>query len=156
MIDRGLGWMTAAGKWLALPVAVLLLAQWPLREWVQRYSRETNDMGQWMFALLIAVSVVAATRAHLHLATDILAAKWTPRTRRLWSAAGIVFGLLPWALFILWAALPMVWQSVAGFERFPDTGNPAYFVIKVALALLLVLVIAQAVRDLVRSGRGGD
>ena len=45
-IDRGLGWLIEAGRWLVLPVALVLFLQWPLRDWVQAWSREANDLGQ--------------------------------------------------------------------------------------------------------------
>ncbi|MBW8723345.1 MAG: hypothetical protein JF626_16280, partial [Polaromonas sp.] len=49
-----------------------------------------------------------------------------------------------WALFLLAAGWPMVSRSAAALESFPDTGNPGYFVVKAAMALLAVLVVAQA------------
>ena len=53
---------------LVLPLAVLLLAQWPLREWVQAGSRQANDVAQIVFALYVAVAITAASRANTHLA----------------------------------------------------------------------------------------
>ena len=138
--------------WLALPVTVLLFLQWPLREWIRVYSREANDLGQWLFALLVAASVVAATRARAHLATDAIARRYNSRTRARWMVFGIVFGLLPWALFVLWAGAPMIVASVKGLERFPDTGNFGYFILKAALAVLLGLIVLQAIVDLGRMG----
>ena len=72
-LDRLIGQIVAAAKWLALPLIVLLFLQWPLRELLGSYSREANDLGQVAFALFVAVSVTAATRAGTHLAADLLA-----------------------------------------------------------------------------------
>ena len=41
-------------------------------------------------------------------------------------------------------------DSVLSLERFPDTFNPGYFLIKVALWLLALLVLIQGVIDLFR------
>ena len=152
-IDNGIARTLAVIKWLALPVAALLFLQWPLRELLQAYSREANDLGQWLFAIFVAASVVAATRAHTHLATDALAQHYSMRTRGRIAAVGIVVALLPWAIFLLWSAWPQLRASTAGLERFPDTGNPAYFIVKLALGLLLALIVLQALVDLMR-GRG--
>jgi len=38
---------------LALPLALLLFLQWPLRDLVHKFSREANDLGQVAFARLI-------------------------------------------------------------------------------------------------------
>jgi TRAP-type mannitol/chloroaromatic compound transport system permease small subunit len=136
-----------AVRWLALPVAALLFLQWPLRELVRAYSREANDLGQSVFAIFVAVSVVAATRANAHLASDVVARRFSAVVRAWIGAVGICVALLPWALFLLWSATPQIRASVVGLERFPDTGNPGYFIVKLALMLLLVLIIARAFID---------
>jgi TRAP-type mannitol/chloroaromatic compound transport system permease small subunit len=148
--NRTLGVIVDGLKWLALAVALLLFVQWPLRELVQAYSREANDLGQWLFALFVAGSVTAATRARRHIAADGLARRYNPRVRRFLSIFGILFGLLPWALFVGASALGPVSRSVAVLERFQDTGNQGYFIVKVALLLLLALIIVQAFVDLAR------
>jgi len=47
-------------------------------------------------------------------------------------------------------------SSVGHLESFPDSGNPGYFVIKLALWLLAAAVIAQALVDIFRSVKTGD
>lgn len=151
LCDRGVAGLLAAIRWLALPVAALLFLQWPLREVIRAWSREANDIGQWLFALFVAASVVAATRANAHLASDAFAQRLRAKTRRRLTALATLFALVPWALFVLYAGARPIAASVAGLERFPDTGNPAYFVLKAALALLMLLVLTQAVVDLKRA-----
>ena len=150
LLDGVLRRCLRAAKWLALPVALLLFLQWPLRDYVQAGSREANDLGQWLFALFVACSVVAATRANEHIATDVVAGRFSAGLRTGLMRLGIVFGLLPWALFVAWAAVPQIFQSVRLLERFPDTANAGYFMVKVALGLLTVVIVIQAVLDLVR------
>ena len=53
----------------------------------------------------------------------------------------------PWAVFMVWTLWPTAQRSALGLERFPDTLNFGYFLIKVA-ALLLALV--QALLELRR------
>jgi len=65
-LDRLIAGVIAAAQWLALPLILLLFLQWPLRDLVQCCSRQANDLGQIIFALLVAVSVTAATApAHI-------------------------------------------------------------------------------------------
>ena len=155
-LDRLIGGVLSAVRWLALPIMALLFLQWPLREIVKAYSREANDLGQWLFALFVAASVVAATRAHMHLATDAVALRFRPRTRAMLAAFGTIAALLPWSLFVLASAAPTIGRSVAGWERFSDTGNPGYFIVKLALGVLLALIGLQALVDLVRLLSGND
>jgi TRAP-type mannitol/chloroaromatic compound transport system permease small subunit len=149
-LDRLIGAIVGAAKWLALPLIVLLFMQWPLRDVLRLYSREANDLGQVMFALFVAVSVTAATRAGTHLSVDLVARHYSARTRRRIEQIGAAAGLLPWALFVLIAGRTTVLTSVRDLEGFQDSGNPGYFMIKLALWLMAVLVIGQAIVDIFR------
>ena len=150
-LDRLIGTLVASAQWLALPLVALLFLQWPLRDIVRCCSREANDFAQVIFALFVAASVTAATRAGTHLAADTLAKRYPARARFWIKRIGIVAGVLPWAVFVLVAVRGFVVPSVLGLEAFGDTGNPGYFLIKVAVALMALLMIAQAIVDVCRA-----
>lgn len=154
-LDRLIGALIAAAQWLAMPLILLLFLQWPLRDIVRGYSREANDLGQIIFALFVAVSVTAATRAGTHLASDALAHRYSARTRHRLHQFGAAFAVLPWAIFIIVASKSFVLESILELERFPDTFNPGYFIIKTATWIMAVLMIAQAALDIFRP-RTGD
>jgi TRAP-type mannitol/chloroaromatic compound transport system permease small subunit len=155
-LDLLIGRTIAVFKWLGLPLITLLFLQWPLRDLFHAYSREANDVGQVAFALFVAVSVTAATRASIHLAADALAHKYSARTRRRLAWIGAAFGWLPWALFVLIAGRSAIVSSVRDFESFQDSGNPGYFLVKLALWLMAALIIAQALVDIFRSRATDD
>jgi TRAP-type mannitol/chloroaromatic compound transport system permease small subunit len=146
-LDRGLGCALALAKWLVVPVVILLFLQWPLRDVIQAYSREANDLGQCIFALFMAAAVTAATRERIHLAADTFAQRYTPARRAL---IGALAGLAPWALFVLYASRQGVWMSLSQLESFPDTYNPGYFLVKLSLWVLAGLLLLQAIVDVVR------
>jgi hypothetical protein len=50
-------------------------------------------------------------------------------------------------------AAPVAWRSVQALEGFPESLNPGYFIIKLALLLLALLLAAQALLDLARALR---
>ena len=155
-LDRLIGHVVAAAKWLALPLVVLLFLQWPLRDLFRGYSREANDLGQVVFALFVAVSVTAATRAGTHLAADLLAQRYSARARRRLHQAGAAIGLLPWALFVLIAGKTTVLSSVHDLESFQDSGNPGYFLIKLALWVMAALILGQSLVDIFRPPASDD
>jgi TRAP-type mannitol/chloroaromatic compound transport system permease small subunit len=155
-LDRLADIVIAATQWLALPLVLLLFLQWPLRDLVHAYSREANDLGQICFALFVVVSVTAATRAGTHLAADALAQRYSPRVRHRIRQAGALLGLAPWALFILWSSRPTVVSSLSLLERFADTDNPGYFLIKSALWIMAGLVLIQVVIDVARAAPRDD
>ncbi len=55
---------------------------------------------------------------------------------------------------MIWTVWPTVQRSVMVVEKFPDTNNAGYFLIKVAALLrLAVLALIQAIVDLLRPAR---
>jgi TRAP-type mannitol/chloroaromatic compound transport system permease small subunit len=153
-LDRLVAAILGAGQWLLLPVVALLFLQWPLRDIVRAWSRDANDLGQWLFALYVAMAFTAATRAHMHLAADALARHYPEKARAWIARLGALLGLLPWALFVILGGANLVVSSLRALEAFPDTFNPGYFIIKLAIWLLAGLILAQIVIDLMRP-RGG-
>src|SRR5205809_4054172 len=108
LLDRALSQVLRALKWLVIPISLLLFLQWPLRDYIQAYSREANDLGQWLFALYVAAAVTAATRAGTHLAVDTVAKRYRPWTRRLLRHICNLVALGPWALLILVMGTPPI------------------------------------------------
>ena len=150
-LDRALSLLVAAASVLVLPVSLLLFLQWPLREWLQAYSREANDLAQVLFALYVSVAITAATRRHAHLAADAFARRYHGALRSSLARLSALFVLVPWSMFVIYAAWPNVAQSVRQLEGFPETFNPGYFILKLALLLLVLLTLLQGVVDVFRA-----
>jgi TRAP-type mannitol/chloroaromatic compound transport system permease small subunit len=150
ILDRLIALLAGAGLVLVLPVSLLLFLQWPLRELLQAYSREANDLAQLLFALYVSLAITFASRQRTHLAADALAHHYSPVTRARLARAGALFILVPWSTFTLYASWPIVAQSVRDLEQFPETFNPGYFVIKLALIAMALLVLLQALLDVFR------
>lgn len=144
LLDRFVAGLIRIGGWLAVPIFLALFLQWPLRDLAQCCSRETNDAAQWIFALYVALALTAATRAHAHLRADSHARRYADATRirieRI--GMGLVFG--GFAAMALVASWPMARDSFVSLERFADTSNPGYFLIKAAVPLMAGLALLQA------------
>ena len=127
---------------LVIPLAVLLFAQWPLRDWLQAYSRQANDVAQILFGLYAAVSITAATVSGSHLALashkDLVI-----NGQSSWRVWAILVSVAPWAVFLLWTSLPQMMASVAHLELFSEGLTPGYFFLRIAVVMLPVLVLAQ-------------
>jgi hypothetical protein len=140
-MTRGIWLLTSA---LVMPLALLLFAQWPLRDWIQAYSLQVNDAAQIVFAWYAAIAITAASRANSHLAANHrgqrvgkLAASWRP-----WALLACVG---PWSLLLLWTAIPQMLASIGALEKFNESLSSGYFLLRVAVVLLALLVIVNAV-----------
>ena len=128
---------------LVVPLAVLLFAQWPLRDIVQAYSRQSNDVAQVLFALYVAVAITAASHANAHLAAGHQSASLADSAPG-WKRYALLLCIAPWALLIVWTSSAQVWESIMYQERFSETGNPGLFVIKFAGWLMALLALAHS------------
>ncbi len=155
-IDRLLARIVALGLALVIPLSLLLFLQWPLRDLLGKYSREANDLGQILFAFYVSLAVSYATRQGTHLAADSLARQYAPALRATLQRVAGLLVLLPWSLFILYASAGSVWSSLVELEHFSETFNPGYFLIKLCIWLLALLVCAQALLDGIRPRRTRD
>ena len=149
-LDRALGGLVAAGRWLVLPVTLILFLQWPLRDFVQWGSREANDFGQWVFALYVSLALTFATRERAHLAVDAIAHGYSAKLQAALARWGTFLFVAPWAVFMIWSVEPTTLRSVLALEKFSETNNFGYFLIKVACLLLAVLALLQVTLDLLR------
>ncbi|MEX8492456.1 TRAP transporter large permease subunit [Sphaerotilus sp.] len=145
-LHQALDTLDAAAGWLALPLAGLLLVQWPLRDVVGWGATRANDLGQILFALYVGVGLHAATRTQSHLSIDMaLTQRMSPQVRHHLNRWGQALLVLPVSLYVLYGAGPMAWRSLCSLEGFPESFNPGYWLIKVAAWLLALLMSLQAV-----------
>ena len=128
---------------LVLPLVFLLFVQWPLRDWMQVSPRLANDVAQVIFAVYVAVAVTAASRARTHLSAHRpLHAAGGAASWRAWALLACVG---PWSGFVLWSGGPQIVASVVGLEKFSETLTPGYFLVKLAMGLMLLLVAVEAI-----------
>ena len=138
-------WVIVSASVLVIPLSVLLFIQWPLRDWLHAYSLQANDVGQIFFALYAAVAITAASQSRSHLALTKHADS-AIKNRVPWRSWALLLCVAPWALFLMWAAVPQMLISVARLESFGNGGfTPGYFILRVALVLLALLVLVEAV-----------
>ena len=86
----------------------------------------------------------------------MMAQNYSTRARKLIKRIGAGLGLLPWALFIFYAGKSTVVSSVSLLEAFADTYNPGYFIVKIALWILALLIVMQSLIDIFRPDRAND
>ncbi len=148
LVHRSLDRLCTAFSLLVLPLATLLLLQWPLRDVLGAYSRQANDMAQWVFALYVAVALRHTTRQGRHLAATAVSTRYSEAWRRRLARWGHALAVLPFAIYVLVSGALMVWRALQATEAFPDTGNPGYFIVKLSAWLMALLMALQALADL--------
>ncbi len=151
-LNRALDEITRWGAALVLPLVALLFLQWPLRDGIGAWSRQANDMAQWIFALYVALAIRHTSRVGGHMAANALASRYPLKLRLAIVRYGQALCVLPWSLFVIFSSAAPVWRSLHTLEAFPDTSNPLYFVIKCSVFLLGLLLALQSLADLFAPG----
>jgi TRAP-type C4-dicarboxylate transport system permease small subunit len=115
-------------------LVVFLWAQWPMRVFASGNPRLINDMGQIAFAYfwVMAFAIACLSQSHLQISNN---AAPTKKGRRAWT--GFVLSL-PWAIFLVYSAWPLLINSWHENEKFPDSYSPGFYLIKLALILFPV------------------
>jgi len=135
MISKSLKflWLVALGMPIFLLV-VFLWVQWPVRVFATGNPRLINDMGQIAFAYfwVMAFGIACLTQSHLQISNN---AATTNATRRAWSSFVLSS---PWAIFLFFSAWPLLINSWHENEKFPDSYSPGFYMIKLALVLLVL------------------
>ena len=135
MISKSLKFLRLV--FLALPIfllVVFLWVQWPMRVFASGNPRLINDMGQIAFAYfwVMAFAIACLSQSHLQISDN---AAPTKKGKRAWT--GFVLSL-PWAIFLVYSAWPLLINSWHENEKFPDSYSPGFYLIKLALILLPV------------------
>lgn len=109
---------------------------------------------QWMlFAVVVLVGAPWALRDDAHVRVDVLAQRFSARTRAWVDLAGSMLLLLPFCGFLLWALWPAVAQSVALREAALDPGGLARWPVKALVPVAVGLLAVQGVAQIVRAVR---
>lgn len=138
-------------SWLVLAVVVLQFALVVARYIFGLGSIWLTEAIIYGHATLFLLASAWTLRAGGHVRVDIFYADATPRTRAMVDLAGALLLLLPFALVLLWLALPYAARSWAIFERSQESsGLPLVFALKTLIPVFAILMglqgIAQAIR----------
>jgi len=136
--------------WLVLLVIACLFAQWPLREFLGFGHILANDFGQIAHAAVFMVGAAYALRWDGHVRLDLFYRRMSERARATVDLVGTLLFVIPWSTLILWYSWPTTVRSVLGFEKFPDTWSPGYWLFKVLLIVFAALLLVQSLGHVAR------
>lgn len=142
--------------WLVL-VMVVVGAVLALTRYVSRRLGLTLNLtpvseAQWyLFSLIFLLGAAYALRHDVHVRVDVLYERLGARARAWVDLVGTVIFLLPFTVMMLWVTFPAVRASWQIRETSPDPGGLPRYPIKALILVAFVLLILQAVSQLVKS-----
>jgi TRAP-type mannitol/chloroaromatic compound transport system permease small subunit len=153
-IDRLNTTIGRAVAWLVLAVVLVQFALVLARYVFGFGSIWLTEAVVYGHATLFLLASAWTLRAGGHVRVDIFYADASPRTRALIDLAGALILLLPFALVLLWLAVPYAARSWAVFERSQESsGLPLVFALKTLIPLFAALIALQGVAQAIRAAQ---
>lgn len=155
MIDALNDRIGVAIRWLAL-FMVLVGAVSAVVRYFARSQQWTLNLTpatelQWYFFSVIFLLGAAYGLGHdVHVRVDVMYERFSAKTQAWIDMAGTILFLIPFSLMMLWVSYPAVQSSWQIREQSPDPGGLPRYPIKILILVSFVLLVLQAVSQLVK------
>ncbi|TMJ03266.1 MAG: TRAP transporter small permease subunit [Alphaproteobacteria bacterium] len=151
-IDRLNTAIGRAASWCALFIVLTGFAVVLLRYVLGLGSLWLQESLLYAHAALFLLAAAWTLKEGGHVRVDVFYANASPRTKAWVDLAGALLLLLPFALAIIWFALPYVERSWAILERSRETsGLPLVFLLKTLIPIFALLLALQGVAQAIRA-----
>src|SRR6185369_17059413 len=135
-----------AASWCALGIVLIGFAVVLMRYVLGVGSIWLQETIIYAHAALFLLAAAWTLKEGGHVRVDVFYASASPRTKAWVDLLGALFLLLPFALAIVWFALPYVERSWAIVERSRETsGLPLVFLLKTLIPIFALLLALQGV-----------
>ena len=146
---------TAIGRtaaWLALVVVLLQFALVVARYLFGLGSIWLSEAVIYGHATLFMLAAAWTLKAGGHVRVDVFYAEASPRTKAIIDLAGALLLLLPFALALIWLALPYAARSWGILERSQEaSGLPLVYLLKTLIPLFALLMALQGMAQAIRA-----
>ena len=151
-IDSLTGLIGRTVAWLALAIVLLQFVLVLARYLFGVGSIWLNESVMYGHATLFLMAAAWTLQAGGHVRVDVFYAEAGPRTRAVIDLVGSLLLLLPFALLVLYLALPFAARSWAVLERSQETsGLPFVYLLKTLVPVFAVLMALQGIAQAIRS-----
>ena len=150
-IDPFLSAIGRAISWLWLLLLIIIVGNVFLRYAFGEGRIEFEEVQWHIYSLGFLLGLSYAFQADAHIRVDVVSERLAVRTRAWLEFYGIVLGLLPFVVLILWFSVPFVVQSWSASEVSQSPGGLPYrWLIKAVLPLGFGLLALAAISRLSR------
>ncbi len=148
-LTKKIGFLTA---FLALTLALLIGYDAMMRYLFSAGSIALQEVEWHIFDIVFLFGLAYALKHDKHVRVDIFFANYSTQTKAMVQIFSMVFFLIPFSLFFLHGAFEMSMQSYLQHEVSSDPGGFTHrFLIKGVLFLAFVLLVLQAISEIVKA-----
>jgi TRAP-type mannitol/chloroaromatic compound transport system permease small subunit len=151
-IERFIDWSGRAVSWLTLLMVIVTFIVVVLRYVFDIGWIGLQESVTYMHAMVFLVGASWAMQHDAHVRVDIFYSRFSTRTKAWVDLFGSLFLLLPVMMFIAWISWEYVIDSWEVLEGSREAGGlPAVFLLKSLIVVLAIMLILQALVQIMRS-----
>jgi TRAP-type mannitol/chloroaromatic compound transport system permease small subunit len=154
-IDRVTGVIGRAVSWLVL-LMVVVGAFNAVARYLGRYigvnlsSNAYLELQWYLFSIVFLLGAAYTLREDAHVRVDVFFGRLSARGRSIINIGGTLLFLMPFSIFILWVANPVIRASWRIREGSPDPGGLPRYPLKAMIIVCFALLLLQAVSQLLK------
>lgn len=137
--------------WLSVALVAVVAGLVAARSMFDLGSIAVQEAVLWLHGALFLLALGFALKHGSHVRVDVFSQRMSARTRARIECAGIVLLLVPLCLFTLWISYDYVAASWGQREGSNSTGLPGWYLVKTLIPLSALLLLLQAVAELIRA-----
>ena len=151
-IERFVDWSGRAVSWLTLLMVVITFIVVILRYVFDIGWIALQESITYMHAMVFLVGASWAMQQEAHVRVDIFYSRFSTRTKAWVNLLGSLLMLLPVMVFVAWISWEYVSESWKVLEGSREAGGlPGVFLLKTLILVLAIMLILQALVQVVRS-----
>ena len=149
--DRVVTWFGEVSSALWIVLVAVIVTQVVARYMFNQGSIMMEELQWHLYAIGFMLGIPFTELCERNVRIDVLAEKFTPRTRQYIELFGLLCLLLPFTLFVIWFAIPFFWSSYHLNEVSPAPGGLPYrWFLKSFIVTSFLLLALTAVSRLTR------
>ena len=153
-IDRLNAWIGRTVSWLTAVLVILVVSEVLLRAFFNYGQAWMRELQWQLFALVFLLGAPYALQQNRHVRVDLFYERFSPKQRAQVNFVGSLLFLIPWCVVLIWFGSQFAYEAYLLGEGSADVGGlPTMVPIKVALPLAFVLLLLQAIAQMLRAWR---
>jgi len=150
-IERFIDWSGRAVSWLTLLMVIVTFIVVVLRYVFDIGWIALQESTTYMHAMVFLIGASWAMQQEAHVRVDIFYSRFSARTKAWIDLLGSLLLLLPVMLFVAWISWQYVSDSWSVLESSREAGGlPAVFLLKSLIPVLAIMLILQAIVQIMR------
>lgn len=137
--------------WLTLIVVLVSATNAVIRKTFSISSNAWLELQWYLFGAIFLLAAGYTFLRNEHVRVDVVAQRFTRRTKAYIEVFGVVFFLLPACILVFWLSIPYFYKSLVLLEQSSNTGGLIRWPVKLLIPVGFALLILAGISHLIKS-----